>query len=258
LYTRGLLIPEDTCFLAAEHDTTTDEVTLFPDSMRNDKQRRNLLTLRADLQEAQKHNSQKRSQTLNNPRTTHEVFTRSNDWAQVRPEWGLARNAAFIVGPRSLTRELDLEGRCFLHSYDWTHDNEGKLLGTILTAPMVVAQWINSQYLFSTLDNRAYGAGSKVTQNITGKLGTMQGNASDLMHGLPLQSVNASDSSPYHEPQRLLTLVYAPRSRVQALIEMHLSLQKLFYNGWVHLVVLDPEDGETYMLDRNATWQSVK
>ena len=57
-----------------------------------------------------------------------------------------------------------------------------------MTAPMVVAQWINAQYLFSTLDNVSFGAGSKVTQNITGKLGVMQGNASDLMHGLPQQT----------------------------------------------------------------------
>jgi hypothetical protein len=39
---------------------------------------------------------------------------------------------------------------------------------------MVVAQWINSQYLFSTLDNVAFGGGSKITKNITGKVGIMQ------------------------------------------------------------------------------------
>jgi len=71
----------------------------------------------------------------------------------------------------------------------------------------VVAQWINAQYLFSTENNAIYGGGSKVTKNIVGKFGIMQGNASDLMTGLPLQSVHSSDKTSYHEPQRLMTVV---------------------------------------------------
>jgi uncharacterized protein YbcC (UPF0753/DUF2309 family) len=186
-----------------------------------------------------------------------ETKRRSSDWAEVRPEWGLARNAAFIVGPRELTKSVNLEGRCFLHSYDWKTDPAGKFLTTILTAPMVVAQWINSQYLFSTLDNVAYGAGSKVTQNVTGKLGVMQGNASDLMHGLPLQSVYAADGEPYHEPLRLLTVVYAPRSMLDAIIHAQDVLKKLFGNGWVTLACLDPSDNQAYLLKRDLKWASA-
>jgi uncharacterized protein YbcC (UPF0753/DUF2309 family) len=184
-----------------------------------------------------------------------ETKRRSMDWAEVRPEWGLARNAAFIVGPRDLTRAVNLEGRCFLHSYDWKKDPTGKFLTTILTAPMVVAQWINSQYLFSTIDNVAYGGGSKITQNVTGKLGVMQGNASDLMHGLPLQSVFAADGEPYHEPLRLLTVVYAPRSILDAIIPTQNVLKKLFGNGWVTIVCIDPSDNHTYLLKRDLSWK---
>jgi uncharacterized protein YbcC (UPF0753/DUF2309 family) len=121
----------------------------------------------------------------------------------------------------------------------------------------VVAQWINSQYLFSTLDNVAWGGGSKVTHNVTGKLGVMQGNASDLMHGLPLQSVYAGDNTPYHEPLRLLTVVYAPRDRVHAIIERNLVLQKLFFNGWVNLVVIDPNENRAHLLQRDFTWEKL-
>ena len=122
---------------------------------------------------------------------------------------------------------------------------------------MVVAQWINSQYLFSTLDNVAYGSGSKVTQNIVGKIGVMQGNGSDLMHGLPLQSVMSTDTEAYHHPQRLLTVIHAPKDRVQVIIEKQSILKTLFYNEWVHLVVIDPITNCSYRLCSADKWELV-
>lgn len=258
---RGLHIPEDTVFAAAEHDTTTDHVTMLgedADNVHPDI----LAELKKDLGKAADCNRLARCATFGlSPHSCEQACeatqTRSCDWSEVRPEWGLARNAAFIVGPRELTRNINLGGRSFLHSYDWKGDEEESFLQTILTAPMVVAQWINSQYLFSTLDNVVWGGGSKVTQNVTGKLGVMQGNASDLMHGLPLQSVYAADNAPYHEPLRLLTVVYAPRQRVQALIERNQVLQKLFFNGWVNLAVIDPNENRAYHLQRDSTWKKI-
>ena len=70
---------------------------------------------------------------------TSQLRRRARDWAQTRPEWGLAGNAAFIAAPRARTRAVDLEGRAFLHDYDWRQDQEGKVLELIMTAPMVVA-----------------------------------------------------------------------------------------------------------------------
>lgn len=64
-----------------------------------------------------------------------DIERRSFDWAQVRPEWGLARNSVFIVGDRRLTQSADLHGRSFLHSYDHLADADGRLLETIMTAP---------------------------------------------------------------------------------------------------------------------------
>lgn len=256
LQQRGITIPDTTQFMAAEHNTTTDEVTLFSSDNAEQVQQ-----LRSDLAKARQINSLERLQQFSSPlRKLDEVqqtWLRSTDWAQVRPEWGLARNAAFIVGPRALTASLNLEGRCFLHSYEPTQDPQGTTLTTILTAPMVVAQWINTQYLFSTLDNVAYGGGSKLTQTIVGKIGIMQGNGSDLMTGLPLQSVYATDEQAYHEPQRLMTVVYAPRTRLTSIVQAQPVLQKLFGNGWVQLACLDPEDGQTYLLTRDFQWQNV-
>lgn len=254
---KNIIIPETTYFLAGKHDTTTDTVEIY-DYEAPAKILKNVTLLKADLEKAREINSQWRAQEMgirHQPGgAAQKAFLRAHDWAQVRPEWGLARNAAFIVGPRTQTQNINLEGRTFLHSYDWKQDEDGTSLTTILTAPMVVAQWINTQYFFSTLDNVAFGGGSKITKNITGKIGIMQGNASDLMHGLPLQSVFKTDHEPYHEPLRLMTIVYAPPLFIDRIISQQETLQRLFGNGWVHLFCIDPTEGKTYHLQRDLKW----
>lgn len=255
---KGITIPDETHFIAAQHNTTTDEVTLYQ-MLASENYAKPIETLQSDLHKACADNSLWRSgemgKKLESKNAANHTVNRAQDWAQVRPEWGLARNAAFIVGPRSLTKDLNLEGRSFLHSYDYTVDKDCSALTVILTAPMVVAQWINSQYFFSSYDNVAYGGGSKISKNITGKIGIMQGNASDLMHGLPLQSVNITDKQAYHKPLRLMTIVYAPRVMIDRIIAEQAILQKLFGNGWVTLAAIEPETGEKFILGRDLKWQ---
>ncbi|WP_305778284.1 putative inorganic carbon transporter subunit DabA [Holospora elegans] len=209
-----IFIPETTYFLAAEHNTTTDEVKLYPEGSYSAAIEEKINQLKKDLKEARKINSQRRSREMlvnkSQDKSLEYTTRKSADWAQVRPEWGLAKNASFFIAPWHITKKLDFEGRAFLHSYDYRQDLGGTILEQILTAPMIVAQWINAQYLFSTLDNGAYGSGSKITQNITGKVALMQGNASDLMNGLPFQSVYKNDTTSYHVPMRLITIVWAP------------------------------------------------
>lgn len=246
---KNIFVPLDTYFVAAEHNTTTDEVEIF---LTGAEDANKIQQLKQSLNNAGITNRKIRAINLG----ASAVEKRSADWAQVRPEWGLARNAAFIVAPRSITKHIDLEGRAFLHSYEYETDVDGSILTLILTAPMVVAQWINSQYLFSTLDNVAYGAGSKITKNITGKIGIMQGNASDLMTGLPLQSVYKTDQEAYHQPVRLTTIVCAPSSFIDGIIAKQPVLQKLFRNGWVNLICFNPENiKEQYFLNRDLTWR---
>ncbi|KTD07458.1 hypothetical protein Ljam_1653 [Legionella jamestowniensis] len=253
---KGIHIPLDTQFFGALHNTTTDAVEVF------DKAQRViyptiLSELKENLKRAQSANNKERSLNLTVIQSPKNIFRRSNDWSEVRPEWGLARNAAFIVAPRCLTKDLNLAGRCFLHSYKWENDPDGVYLEMILTAPMIVAQWINAQYLFSTIDNISYGSGSKITHNVTGKIGVMQGNASDLMHGLPVQSVMINDQKYYHIPQRLLTVVLAPRDIVSSIIKKHKILENLFFNEWVHLIVIDPTDNQFYRLEKPGHWIGV-
>ncbi|HAT9646484.1 TPA: DUF2309 family protein [Legionella pneumophila subsp. pneumophila] len=255
----GINIPQDTLFYGAQHDTTTDEVEIYHSNVSQFIHQDILAQLRTDLNMAKYNNNLERVNYLNSIDCAEkDIARRSTDWSETRPEWGLARNAAFIVAPRQLTKNINLEGRCFLHSYDWSQDKDGTLLETILTAPMVVAQWINTQYLFSTIDNVAYGSGSKITHNVAGKIGVMQGNASDLMHGLPLQSVMSHDEQSFHEPQRLLTVVYAPREIISELVEKHDVLKTLFFNEWVHLVAIDPRNHLFYKLEKTNTWSVIQ
>jgi hypothetical protein len=247
----GIIIPESTRFIGALHNTTTDDCDLLYSS--SDPHNDLILQLKADLKKAQLANNLFRLEQFSNPDVS--VTNRSHYWAETRPEWGLARNSAFLVAPRRLSENIDLDGRCFLHSYNWEIDEDGKLLTIILTAPMVVAQWINCQYLFSTLDNIHFGSGSKITHNVVGKLGIMQGNSSDLMHGLPLQSVSQNDEHHFHQPQRLACWVLAPRERVMSIIHHNPILVKLFGNHWVNLMVIDPRDNLVYQFTGLDNWK---
>jgi len=264
LRSRGIDIPDDTVFLAGQHNTTTDEVTLFADADDPPIAPEALDRLQRDLQAAQTDAATERVRTLNATvdegrpaAAVRETQRRAADWAETRPEWGLAGNAGFIIGPRALTRELDLGGRCFLHSYDWTTDDDATALENIMTGPLVVGEWINTQYYFSTVDNAAYGSGSKVTQNVVGKLGVVQGNGGDLMSGLPLQSLMADDERVHHRPLRLLALIQAPVSRVESILDHHAALAQLFDHEWMHLTVMDPEQNDAFVHYRpGGTWAS--
>ncbi|MGB9965444.1 DUF2309 domain-containing protein [Halobacterium hubeiense] len=236
---RGFDVPEDTVFLAAEHNTTTDEVTLYdgdaPASHQSD-----LEQLRDDLERAQTRAAAERTEATD-AEGVRETERRAADWAETRPEWGLAGNASFVVGPRELTADEDLDGRTFLHSYDWRTDADGDALEAIMTGPLVVTQWINNQYYFATVDNAVYGSGSKVTQNPVGNVGVYQGNGGDLMTGLPLQSLYADADTPHHQPLRLSAVIHAPVDRVNDVLGSHDQLTQLLDNGWIQLTVVDPE-----------------
>lgn len=237
----GILIPAHTYFVAAEHNTTTDELVIIDPNLLPEHQEA-IRQIQDNLKKVQKLTSNSRLIQLGES-ASHAIspYQRSQDWSQPRPEWALARNASFIIAPRSLTKTLDLEGRSFLHSYDWQLDEDASILTAIMTAPLIVGYWINTQYLFSTLDPIAYGAGSKVTKNITGKLGITQGNLSDLMHGLPLQSIGLEYNAPYHEPLRLTVVIYAPKERIISVIAGNEQLTTLVQNQWFHVFSMDPK-----------------
>ncbi len=261
---KGIHIPLDTHFLPGQHDTTTDEVELFDLEDVPATHRKDLVRLQHDLEETTRRNSRERLTRLPDDagcESLHEASDRTKqrsiDWSQVRPEWGLSRHTAFIVGRRLLTQGLNLEGRTFLHSYDYSQDQTGKYLEIIMTAPMIVGNWINMEHYFSTVDPSVYGAGSKVYHNVVSRVGVMYGSQSDICVGLPVQTVFDGEK-PYHEPMRLFVIIEAPRERISMIISRHDILKRLIGNHWINLVALDPGTREFFFHHPQEGWQLIQ
>jgi len=257
----GILVPQDTYFIAGLHDTTTDDVQLLDLEDLPHTHLKDLLRLSRDLEEAGRRNSRERctrfpevSAVLTPAKAERETHRRSGDWSEVRPEWGLSGNAAFLIGRRELIRGVDLEGRVFLHSYDYREDPSGRLLEIVMTGPQVVGQWINMEHYFSTVDPEVYGSGSKIYHNVVGRYAVMSGPQSDLRTGLSRQAV-LNGPRPYHEPMRLYCLIEAPRERITGIIRRHRLLQHLYDNEWVRLAAIDPEEKIVYDYVPKQGWR---
>lgn len=259
LVARGIPIPDDTWFLGCLHDTTTDEVKIFDDESVPASHAKEFAILRAKLAEASSLTRYERAYGLGlqvHEEVEKQVLNRSRDWSQVRPEWGLAGNSAFIAAPRERTRGLDLGGRAFLHSYDWQKDNGFSVLELIMTAPMVVASWINLQYYGSTANNRAFGSGNKVLHNVVGTLGVLEGNAGDLRVGLPWQSLHDGKRL-IHEPLRLNVFIEAPLEAISGVIEKHQAVRQLTDNRWLHLYAIDAAGRISHRYAGGLSWQPL-
>jgi uncharacterized protein YbcC (UPF0753/DUF2309 family) len=185
------------------------------------------------------------------------VLTRGRDWSQVRPEWGLAGCAAFIVAPRQRTAGLNLNGRSFLHSYNWRQDDGFGVLELIMTAPMVVASWINLQYFGSAVDNRVFGSGNKALHNVVSALGVLEGNGGDIRTGLPWQSVHDGERF-IHEPLRLNVMIEAPTAAMSKIIAKHETVRHLLDNQWLYLFALDESGQVAHRYVERGRWEAVE
>lgn len=240
---RGIHIPQDSQFIAALHDTTTDEVQLL------DRGAAIPLVERAALTDALKRAGEltrlerlvSLDASFDTTNTARHAVHRGRDWSQVRPEWGLAGNAAFIAAPRARTRGLNLAGRAFLHDYEWHKDEDFSVLYQIMAAPLVVANWINLQYYGSIVDNLRQGCGNKVLHNaVGGMVGVLEGNGGDLRVGLSIQSLH--DGTQWrHEPLRLSTFIEAPIKEMDRIIAGHDMLRQLLDNRWLYLLQLNAD-----------------
>ena len=242
LVSRGIALPAETWFLAGLHNTTTDEVFLLNETEAPASHAQDLSRLKSALLEAGRLARSERAPALglaaNASGLRHQITTRAHDWSEVRPEWGLAGNHSFIAAPRARTKGLDLQGRVFLHDYNYAADEGEATLELLLAAPVVVASWINLQYFASTVDNQKFGSGNKVLHNVAGVLGVFEGNGGDLRSGLPFQSVH--DGKTWrHDPLRLAVCVEAPQAAMNRVLAKHPEVSALVANRWIHLYALD-------------------
>ncbi|XYP32450.1 YbcC family protein [Zavarzinia sp. CC-PAN008] len=251
---QGIAIPRDTLFLAALHDTTTDDVAIYAADHPTADHAGDLQQVRRWLAAAGALARGERALRLPRAASGRAIAHRARDWAELRPEWALAGCQAFIAAPRSRTRGRDLAGRAFLHDYDWTRDTGFGVLELILTAPVVVASWISLQYYGSTVAPDVFGAGNKLLHNVTGGLGVVEGNGGVLRGGLPWQSVHDGERL-VHEPLRLSVLVEAPRQAIGDILERHPAVRALFDNRWLHLFALDDGGGMAWRYAGGLAWE---
>jgi uncharacterized protein YbcC (UPF0753/DUF2309 family) len=252
---RGIDIPADSLFVGAFHNTCNEDIDWFDLNKVNPEFQPGLERLREQLTLATRHSAHERCRKFfsapRKPNLTsaiRHIMGRRYDISQARPELGHATNAVAMIGRRSMTRGAFFDRRAFLISYDPSQDPEGKIIEAILLAAGPVGAGINLEYYFSTVNNEEYGCGSKVTHNVTGFLGVMEGASSDLRTGLPRQMIEI------HEAMRLLVIVEA---KTEILTEIYLRqppLQELVGNGWLLLAAKDPDSERIDQFKPDRGW----
>ena len=262
LRARGIEVRVTTVFMAALHNTTTDEIEGFDLDLLTRAARANWRKLREAFAQAGDQVRRERAPHLSlDPRAPHtrlldQLRRRANDGAETRPEWGLAGNAAFLIAPRHRSRGVVLEGRAFLHDYDASQDPDGSVLELLMTAPMLVTHWINWQYHASTCDPERLGSGNKVLHNVVGgHIGVFEGNGGDLRIGLSRQSLHDGQRW-VHEPVRLTVVIDAPQAAIDAVLARHAVVRQLVDHGWLHLWRFGDDGG--FWRVQQGRWQAVE
>ena len=258
LLQENIYIPINTTFLACLHDTTTDEVTIFNEEQVPAERAEEIEGIKKSLLKAGKAARTERSIRMAIPTDSADAMIKfkSKDWSEIRPEWGLAGCSAFVVANRKRTKNINLEGKSFLHSYDWKKDEGFSILELIMTAPMVVTSWINLQYFGSTVDNQNFGSGNKTLHNVTSGIGVLEGFSGDLRVGLPLQSIHDGENY-QHEPNRLQVIIEAPIDTINSILEKHPSVKNLCDNGWIYLLAMDDEGLISHRYSGDLIWEKL-
>jgi len=257
LATRGIVIPEDTWFLGAEHNTCDDSVLWYDQDIIPSALQPAFAALREQVDAAAQLHMQERCRrfasapdTPSLKRAWRHIQDRRWDYSQPRPELGHATNACAIIGRRSVSRGVFFDRRAFLISYDPTRDADGRVLEGLLLANGPVGAGISLEYYFSTVDNERYGCGTKATHNVTGYLGVMEGASSDLRTGLPRQMIEI------HEAMRLLVVVEHSLDVITAIYQRQPPLQELIGLGWLVVAAKDPETAVLHLFDPARGWMA--
>ena len=241
----GVVLPVETQFVGGLHDTTRDEVVFFdegsltPKNLELHGKNEILFNKALDLNSKERSRRFESIDTKLGSEDIHEqIRIRSVSLFEPRPELNHATNTLCVVGRRNLTKNLFLDRRAFMNSYDYTIDKEGSLLFNIMKPLGPVCGGINLEYFFSRVDNQKLGAGTKLPHNVMGLFGVANGIDGDLRPGLPSQMIEV------HDPVRLLIIVEHFPEIVLQTIQRVPEIYEWFINEWVHLVAINPETHE--------------
>lgn len=256
---RGIDIADGTRFVAAMHNTSRDEITYFDNYLLEKHPVPGLPTFQQAMKKALQRNARERcrwfelgpQQSHSNEEAHEHVVERASSIFEPRPELNHSNNLYAIIGRRELTRDLFLDRRAFLHSYDPATDAQGDIMVRILSAIIPVCGGINLEYLFSRIDNSVYGAGTKLPHNVIGLIGVANGVEGDLRTGLPSQMIEV------HEPARLLIVVEQSCDILNKTIAKLGALKEWLDNEWVRFVSCHPQSHELFLYSVNG-WEAIE
>lgn len=241
-------LPSNLVFIPAFHDTTKNDITVIDhdvSDLAGEDRIKELSTIVHQVSAS--NNNYQLAETIDKQKYTG----RDKNWAELYPELGLVNNASMIVGPRWISKQINLKGRVFLHDYNPENDINSSLLEGILLAPVIVAHWINMQYYFSSVSPDHFGSGNKVLHNVLPNIGVIEGNISDLKIGLPKQSISYQEEL-LHEPMRLSVFIYAEQDDIDRIVNKHDYLKHLIVGQWLHIKAL-PVNKEYQARQENRT-----
>ena len=249
---RGINLPVETQFIGGLHDTAQDLMVYYDLVNLSEVNRENHLKNQAVFNRALLLNAKERSRRFMSVDTTQsleqihkDVQTRSFSLFEPRPELDHATNTLCVVGGRWLTKNVFLDRRAFLNSYNYKQDLEGKFLLNIMNAVTPVCGGINLAYYFAKVDDQKFGSGSKLPHNIVGLFGVANGIEGDIRPGLPKQMVEV------HDPMRLMCIVEHYPNVVKEVLSKAPNTFEWYQNDWIKLVVIHPDTKELYLFEKD-------
>ena len=238
---RGISIPDETQFIGCLHDTAADEMEYYDTEILTEINTKQHVQNSHNFESALDLNAKERSRRFASINTRKDISkvrkaikNRSVSLFEPRPELGHGTNSLCIIGNRSMTKNLFLDRRAFLNSYDYKSDIEGKLLAGIMGPVGPVCGGINLEYYFSRMDNHKLGAGTKLPHNVMGLIGVANSCDGDLRPGLPLQMIEV------HDPVRLLVIVEHYPEVVLKTIQSTPQMYEWYANEWIHIIAIHP------------------
>jgi uncharacterized protein YbcC (UPF0753/DUF2309 family)/MFS superfamily sulfate permease-like transporter len=258
LQKRSLHLPAGLQFIGGMHDTASDEIRWYDEQILTAESaslhRKHVATFETALDLNARERSRRFASidhTRDIKKVRRDIKNRSVSYFEPRPELGHGTNALCYVGNRARMKNLFLDRRAFLQSYDYLQDPDGTVLTKVMAPLPIVCGGINLEYYFSRMDIEKMGSGTKLPHNVMGLFGVANSSDGDLRTGLPLQMIEN------HDPVRLLMIVEQRPEILMKVIKADRAIYDWFDKGWIHLVALSPDDWNCYRFN-NGQFERYK